>query len=184
MKMRIEKIKLLAATFLSFFLLVSACSPANSEKTSTVANTSPAASVEETQNVTVTRSGSQPSGQGPAENFTGTVRVDPLVTLKPPSRLTGALVSFAAGARSAWHSHPLGQNLVVTSGTGWVQQWGEAKQEIREGDSVWIPPGRKHWHGATATTAMAHIALVEQLDGKSTDWMEKVSEEEYRSAIK
>jgi quercetin dioxygenase-like cupin family protein len=184
MKKRIEKMKIPGAAVLSLFLLVSACNPANQEKIPAESNASPVAPDESPKNVSVTRRGSQPSNQGAAENFTGSVKVDSLITLKPPSRLSGGLVSFEPGARSAWHSHPLGQNLIVTSGTGWVQQWGEPIQEIREGDAVWIPPGRKHWHGATATTAMSHIALVEQLDGKSTDWMEKVSDEQYRSSVK
>jgi quercetin dioxygenase-like cupin family protein len=132
------------------------------------------------QKITITRSDSQLSNEGPAEYFTGTVRVDYLVSVTEPSRLSGARVTFEAGARTAWHTHPLGQTLIVTAGTGWVQQWGGPVEAFREGDVVHIPPGQKHWHGATATTRMTHIALQEQLDGKVVDWMEKVSDEQYK----
>jgi quercetin dioxygenase-like cupin family protein len=135
---------------------------------------------ESSQPITVTRSGSQASRQGPAENFTGAVRINPLFNANPPARTSGGRVTFEPGARTAWHTHPLGQTLIVTGGSGWVQPWGGPTQEIREGDVVWIPPGQKHWHGATATTAMTHIAIQEFLDGKSVDWMEKVSDEQYR----
>jgi quercetin dioxygenase-like cupin family protein len=128
----------------------------------------------------IKRSGSQPSGKGPAEYFTGTVRVDPLFNPPDPARVLGALVTFEPGSRTAWHTHPLGQTLIVTSGCGLVQRWGGPIEEIRPGDVVWIVSGEKHWHGATATTAMTHIAIVEQFDGKSADWMEKVSDEQYR----
>jgi quercetin dioxygenase-like cupin family protein len=129
----------------------------------------------------IKRSGSQPSGKGPAEYFTGTVRVDPLISAPDPARIFGALVTFEPGARTAWHTHPLGQTLIVTAGSGLVQRWGGSIEEIRPGDVVWIAPGEKHWHGAAPTTAMSHIALVEQIDGKSADWMEKVADEQYRS---
>jgi len=128
----------------------------------------------------IKRCGSQPSGRGPAEYFTGTVRVDPLFQSNDPSRALGATVTFEPGARTAWHSHPLGQTLIVTAGCGLVQRWGAPIQEIRPGDVVWIAPGEKHWHGAAATTAMTHIAIVEELEGKSADWMEKVSDEQYK----
>ena len=128
----------------------------------------------------IKRSGSQPSGKGPAEYFTGTVRVDPLINAPDPARIFGALVTFEPGARTAWHTHPLGQTLIVTSGCGLVQRWGGPVEEIRPGDVVWIAPGEKHWHSAAATTSMTHIAIVEQLEGKSADWMEKVSDEQYR----
>jgi quercetin dioxygenase-like cupin family protein len=128
----------------------------------------------------IKRSGSQPSGKGPEEYFTGTVRVDPLVNAPEPARIFGAAVTFEPGARTAWHTHPLGQTLIVTAGCGQVQRWGGPIEEIRPGDVVWIQPDEKHWHGATATTAMTHIAIVEQLDGKSADWMEKVSDEQYK----
>ena len=129
----------------------------------------------------INRSGSQPSGKGPAEYFTGVVRVDPLINAPDPARIFGALVTFEPGARTGWHTHPLGQTLIVTAGSGLVQRWGGPIEEIRPGDVVWIAPGEKHWHGAAPTTAMSHIAIVEQIEGKSADWMEKVSDEQYRS---
>jgi quercetin dioxygenase-like cupin family protein len=132
------------------------------------------------QNIAIARSGSQPSSQGQAEYFTGSVRVDPLFSVEEPSRMAGARVTFEPGARTAWHTHPLGQTLIVTAGSGWVQQQGGLVEEIREGDVVRIPPGMKHWHGATSTTRMTHIALQEQLDGKVVDWMEHVTDEQYR----
>jgi len=127
----------------------------------------------------IKRSGSQPSRKGPAEYFTGTVRIDPLFQAKDPARTLVASVTFEPGARTAWHTHPLGQILIVTAGCGLAQNWGGPIEEIRPGDVVWLPPGEKHWHGATATTAMTHIAIAEQLDGKTADWMEKVSDEQY-----
>src|SRR5438552_4163068 len=133
----------------------------------------------EPQGMTVTRSGSQPSNKGSDQYFTGSVRVDPLFQPKAPSRVSGAYVSFEPGARSAWHTHPLGQTLIVTAGTGWVQQEGGAKQEVKPGDVIWTPPGVKHWHGAAATNAMTHIAVQESLDGRNVEWMEKVSDEKY-----
>ena len=129
----------------------------------------------------IKRSGSQPSGVGPAEWFTGTVRVDPLFQAPDPARVSGASVTFEPGARTAWHTHPLGQTLIVTAGSGLAQRWGAPIEQIRPGDVIWIPPGEKHWHGAAATTAMTHIAIQEQLNGKVVDWMEKVSDEQYRS---
>jgi quercetin dioxygenase-like cupin family protein len=130
----------------------------------------------------IKRSGSQSSQKGPDQYFTGSVRIDPLVDAPEPARIFAASVTFEPGARTAWHTHPLGQTLLVTSGCGWTQCWGEAKEEIRPGDVVWCPPRKKHWHGATATTAMTHVAVVEKLDGKSVDWMEKVSDEQYLAA--
>jgi len=127
----------------------------------------------------ITRNGSQPSGTGPAEYFTGTVRVDPLFTAADPARALGANVTFEPGARTAWHTHPLGQTLIVTAGVGRAQRWGGPIEEIRAGDVVWFPPGEKHWHGAAKTTAMTHIAIQERLDGKAVDWMEKVTDEQY-----
>jgi quercetin dioxygenase-like cupin family protein len=127
----------------------------------------------------IKRSGSQSSGKAPAEYFTGTVRIDPLFDPQAPARAFGASVTFEPGARTAWHTHPLGQTLIVTAGYGLAQRWGGSIEEIRPGDVVWFPPGEKHWHGATATTAMTHIAIVEKLDGKSADWMEKVTDEQY-----
>ena len=128
----------------------------------------------------IKRNGTQPSGKGPEEHFTGTVRVDPLFESPEPARARGGSVTFEPGARSAWHSHPLGQTLIVTSGCGWVQSEGQPKMEIRPGDVIWCPPNEKHWHGATPTTPMTHIAIQEALNGKVVDWMEKVSDEQYR----
>ena len=129
----------------------------------------------------IKRSGSQPSGKGPADYFTGAVRIDPLFEAPEPGRARCASVTFEPGARTAWHTHPLGQTLIVTSGLGRAQCWGGPIEEIRPGDVIWFPPGEKHWHGATPTTAMTHIAIQEALDGKPVDWMEKVSDEQYRA---
>lgn len=123
--------------------------------------------------------GTQASVRGAAQNFTGSVRVDPLFGANAPSRTTGAYVTFEPGARSAWHSHPLGQTLVVTAGVGRVQSWGGPVQELRPGDVVWTPPNVKHWHGAAPTTAMTHMAISEQQEGRAVTWMEKVSDEQY-----
>ncbi|MCB9913337.1 MAG: cupin domain-containing protein [Verrucomicrobiales bacterium] len=130
----------------------------------------------------ITRIGSQPSIQGPNDWFTGTVRIDPLFNAPAPARATAASVTFEPGARTAWHTHPLGQTLIVTSGCGWVQREGGPVEEIHPGDIVWFPPGEKHWHGAAPATAMTHIAIQEALDGKAVDWMEKVSDEQYERA--
>ncbi|HJZ76905.1 MAG TPA: cupin domain-containing protein [Vicinamibacterales bacterium] len=127
----------------------------------------------------IRRSGSQPSGKGPAEHFTGTVRIDPLFQAQDPARAFGASVTFEPGARTAWHTHPLGQTLIVTSGCGRAQRWGGPIEEIRPGDVVSIPPGEKHWHGAAPATAMTHIAIQERLEGRTVDWMEHVSDEQY-----
>jgi quercetin dioxygenase-like cupin family protein len=129
--------------------------------------------------VTVQRSGEQPSRKGPPENFSGAVRVDPMLKETPPSRMSGGLVTFEPGARTAWHTHPLGQTLIVTAGVGRVQQWGGPVQEIRPGDVVRIPPGVKHWHGALPTAGMSHIALSEAVDGKVVDWLEHVTDAQY-----
>ena len=128
----------------------------------------------------IKRVGSQASTKGPSDWFTGTVRVDPLFSAPVPARVVGASVTFEPAARTAWHRHPLGQTLIVTAGCGWAQRWGGPIEEIRPGDVVWIPPGEKHWHGAAPTTAMTHLAVQEQLDGKTVDWMEKVSDEQYQ----
>ena len=128
----------------------------------------------------ITRSGAQPSAKGPADWFTGTVRVDPLFAPPEPALVSGALVTFEPGARTAWHTHPLGQTLIVTTGLGWVQTEGGPIEEIRPGDVVWFAPGEKHWHGASPTTAMSHIAVQEKLNGKNVDWMDKVSDAQYR----
>ena len=130
----------------------------------------------------IKRSGSQPSGSGPAEYFTGAVRIDPLNQASTPARVLAVSVTFEPGSRTAWHTHPLGQTLIVTYGCGWVQSEGGPKEEIRPGDVVWCPPGEKHWHGATPTTAMTHIAILEHLNGKTVEWMEKVSDEQYQAA--
>ncbi|SEB51039.1 (R)-mandelonitrile lyase [Terriglobus roseus] len=133
--------------------------------------------------IKIWRSGTQTSRQGPAEHFTGAVRVDPLFEAISPARAASSLVSFEAGARTAWHTHPLGQMLIVTTGTGRVQRWGDPVEEIRTGDVVWIPPGQKHWHGAAPGSGMAHIAVVEQLNGQSVTWADKVTDEQYAGPI-
>ncbi len=128
----------------------------------------------------IKRNGSQPSVKGPDEYFTGASRIDPLFRTHDPARATGAYVTFEPGSRTAWHTHPLGQTLIVTAGFGLVQTWGSPIEQIRSGDVVWFPPGEKHWHGATKTTAMTHIAIQEELDGRTVDWLEKVSDEQFR----
>jgi quercetin dioxygenase-like cupin family protein len=128
----------------------------------------------------IKRAGAQPSGKGPADWFTGSVRIDPLFSAQAPARAVGAAVTFEPGARTAWHTHPLGQTLIVIAGLGWAQQDRGPIEEIRPGDVVWFPPGEKHWHGATATTAMTHIAIQEALDGNAVDWLEHVSYDQYR----
>ena len=130
----------------------------------------------------IKRVGTQPSSKGPADWFTGTVRIDPLFQAHAPARAVGASVTFEPGARTAWHTHPLGQTLIVTAGCGLAQRWGGPIEEIRPGDVVWFPPGEKHWHGAAPTTAMTHIAIQEELDGKVVEWMEKVSDEQYKAS--
>ena len=128
----------------------------------------------------ITRAGSQPSGKGPTDWFTGTVRIDPLFQRSAPARVAGASVTFEPGARTAWHTHPLGQTLFVTAGCGLAQREGGPVDEIRPGDVVWFPPNEKHWHGASPTTAMTHIAIQEALDGKAVEWIEQVSDAQYR----
>ncbi len=160
--------KLLAATVMSLFLLASA------------SGAPPVASSEDSQTINITRSGSQPSTKGSVEYFTGAVRIDSRFQRSDPARVGGGIVTFEPGARTAWHTHPLGQTLIVTAGAGLIQQWGGPIQEMKQGDVVWIPPGVKHWHGATATAGMAHIAIAEALEGKTVHWMEKVSDEQYR----
>jgi 4-carboxymuconolactone decarboxylase len=132
--------------------------------------------------IVITRSAAQSSRQGEAEHFTGSVRIDQQFQATAPGRASGAIVTFEPGARTAWHTHPLGQTLIVTSGVGRVQRWGDPVQEIRPGDVVWTPPGQKHWHGASPTTSMTHVGIVERLDGKSVDWMERVTDEQYNGA--
>jgi quercetin dioxygenase-like cupin family protein len=128
----------------------------------------------------IKRSGSQPSGKGPTDWFTGTVRVDPLFTAPEPARVVGASVTFEPGARTAWHTHPLGQTLIVISGLGRAQRESGPIEEIRPGDIVWFAPGEKHWHGASPAVAMTHLAIQEKLDGKTVDWLEKVTDEQYQ----
>jgi quercetin dioxygenase-like cupin family protein len=135
----------------------------------------------EPRKLEIKRSGSQASTKGSVEYFTGAVRVDPLFQAKSPARVVSAWVTFEPGARTAWHTHPLGQTLIVMTGSGLVQHSGGPVEPIRPGDVVWIPPGEKHWHGATATTAMSHIAIQEQFDGKTAEWMEKVTDEQYHA---
>lgn len=151
--------KLLTATALSLFVLGSTQGP---------------------QPITITRSGSQPTISGPTRNFTGTARVVRLLRPTDPARTSVSRVSFEPGARTAWHTHPLGQILLVTDGSGWVQRWGGPVEVIRAGDVVWTPPGVKHWHGATPNTGMTHLAIVENLPDKEVEWMEQVSAEQYR----
>ena len=128
----------------------------------------------------ITHPGTQPSAKGPADWFTGTVRIDPLITTPDPARVSAAQVTFEPGARTAWHTHPLGQTLIVTSGCGRAQSWGHPIQELRPGDVAWFAPGEKHWHGAAPATAMTHIAMQERLDGKAVDWLEHVTDEQYQ----
>lgn len=169
--------KLLAATALSLSLLASAFAQVNQAGAAS-------ASAQDSQSIRIARRGSQASRPGPAENFTGSVRVDPLFQASAPARTSGSLVTFEPGARSAWHTHPLGQVLIVTAGTGRVQRWGDPVDEIRQGDVVWIPPGQKHWHGAAPDSSMAHIAIVEALEGKAVEWMEKVTDAQYGAPLR
>lgn len=131
--------------------------------------------------ISVTHAGASPSAAGPAEYFTGRVRIDGGFQRPAPARVGGATVTFEPGARTAWHTHPLGQTLIVTAGLGWVQQWGQPRQQIRPGDTVWIAPGVKHWHGASAGAAMTHIAIAEAVDGSPVTWLEQVSDAQYDS---
>jgi quercetin dioxygenase-like cupin family protein len=149
--------------------------------TKAVAQQTPTPAPRSNEAMQITRAGSQPSRKGPAEYFTGAVRVDPLFQAGDPARVSGGHVTFEPGARTAWHTHPLGQTLLITSGRGWVQREGGPIEEVRPGDVVWFPPGLKHWHGATPTTAMTHIAITESLNGKNVEWLEKVSDEQYRT---
>jgi 4-carboxymuconolactone decarboxylase len=156
----------LSTVVVSLFLLLTASAQTEQESQ----NTPP---------IRITRAGSQPAQKGPADRFTGSVRVEPLFGVNAPSRTSGGSVTFEPGARSAWHSHPLGQTLIVTAGTGRVQRWGGPMEEMRKGDVVQIPAGVKHWHGATPASAMTHIAIQEERDGANVTWMEKVSDEQY-----
>jgi quercetin dioxygenase-like cupin family protein len=136
----------------------------------------------DSKKMTITRSSVRTPSRGPEANFTGNVSVEPQFPVNPPSRTSGGSVTFEPGARSAWHTHPLEQILIVTAGKGWVQQEGSEKQEIRQGDVVWTPPGVEHWHGATATDQLTHVAIQEELNGKNVEWLEKVSDEQYRAS--
>jgi 4-carboxymuconolactone decarboxylase len=136
------------------------------------------------ETIRITRGSSQPPRPAPADNFTGTVLVDTPLRANAPARVSGARVTFDPGARTAWHTHPLGQTLIVTAGTGRVQRWGNPVDEIRQGDVVWIPPGQKHWHGAAPNSSMTHIAIAEQLDGKTVEWMERVSDAQYGAPLR
>ena len=127
----------------------------------------------------IKRSGSQPSGKGPAEYFTGSVRIDAPFQATEPAKVGGATVTFEPGARTAWHTHPLGQTLIVTQGRGWLQEWGKEAEPLNQGDIAWIPPGVKHWHGASAQTAMTHLAIAEAVNGSPVTWLEKVTDEQY-----
>lgn len=152
-------------------------------KTLTVLLTVVLATMATAQEITVTRADSEPAQSGPSDYFTGKVRVQRLFGATEPARATGGLVTFEAGARSAWHTHPLGQTLIVTAGVGRVQKWGEPIQEIKKGDTVRIPPNVKHWHGASPAASMSHIAIGEQLDGKTVEWLEKVSDAEFNAPV-
>jgi 4-carboxymuconolactone decarboxylase len=176
--------KLLTATVILLFLLASVFTQVNRAGAALGSGTPPTALMQDSQTIDIKRSGSQQSRQGPAENFTGSVRVDPLFQAIDPARTSGANVTFEPSARSAWHTHPLGQILIVTAGTGRVQRWGGSIEEIRQGDIVQIPPGVKHWHGASPNTPMTHTGIVEQFDGKSTEWMEKVSDAQYSVPVR
>jgi 4-carboxymuconolactone decarboxylase len=173
------EIKLCAAAFMSLSLVALVSAQANREGNAPASNAPAAAQGNDSQKMSITRSGARTPGKGPEVNFTGNVSVEPLFPANAPSRTSGGRVTFELGAHSAWHTHPLGQTLIVTAGTGWVQEEGGEKQEIKPGDVVWTPPGVKHWHGATATTAMTHIAIQEFLNGKNVEWMERVSNEQY-----
>jgi quercetin dioxygenase-like cupin family protein len=160
-------------------LLASARAEATDGRTTPASGTARAAATGGRNQMRISRAGTHPSQQGPADWFTGTVRIDPLFQAEAPGRAAGALVTFEPCSRTDWHTHPLGQTLIVVSGVGRVQQWGGPVEEIRPGDVVWTPPNVKHWHGAAPTTAMSHLAIQEALDGKVVEWMEKVTDEQY-----
>jgi len=170
------KLKLIAATILVSIVAANVASG----QTAVSSGVSQAAPVQDSKTIRIARSESLQSNKGSDQFFTGSVQVQQLFPSHDPARTSGGRVTFEPGARSAWHTHPLGQILIVTDGTGWIQQWGGPIEEIRKGDVIWIPPGVKHWHGATPTTAMTHIAIQEQLNGKAVKWLEKVTDEQYR----
>jgi quercetin dioxygenase-like cupin family protein len=169
--MKGAKMNVLAATLISLSLFAWAASHAQTGADQVDASST--ASAQDSRSINITRSGSQQPIKGPAEHFTGSVQVEPLFPVHDPS-------PFSPGARSAWHTHPLSQALIVTEGTGWIQQWAGPIEEIRKGDVIWTPAGVKHWHGARPDTAMTHIAVQEQLSGKAVEWMERVTDEQYR----
>ncbi|MGC2402701.1 MAG: cupin domain-containing protein [Acidobacteriaceae bacterium] len=168
--------KLIAATIMLLFTLVSNSARAQAAAPSGISQSEPAPN---SKTIKITRTDLLQSKKGSADYFTGSVQVQELFPANDPSRTSGGKVTFEPGARSAWHTHPLGQILIVTDGTGWIQQWGGPIEEIRKGDVVWIPAGVKHWHGATPNTAMTHIAIQEQLNGKAVEWMEQVTDQQY-----
>jgi 4-carboxymuconolactone decarboxylase len=175
--------KLFTATVISLALLAAACARANQAGAASGTGAPPSASGDDAQTIKITRSGAQASRNGPAEYFTGSVRIDPLFEANDPSHGSGSSVTFAPGARTAWHTHPLGQILIVTAGIGRVQRWGGPIEEIRQGDVVWIPAGLKHWHGASPTTSMTTIGIQEHRDGQVVDWLEQVSDAEYSAPV-
>jgi len=170
------KVKLIAAAILSLFM----CTAKGSAQSASASAAPQTAPVQNAVTIRIARSDSLKSNKGSDQFFTGSVQVQQLFPDHDPSRTSGGKVTFEPGARSAWHTHPLGQILIVTDGTGWIQQWGGPIEEIRKGDVIWIPPGVKHWHGAAPATSMTHIAIQEQLNGKAVEWMEKVTDEQYR----
>jgi len=170
--------KMIVATVVSLTLSASALAQTGATGTASPSSAPGDANGNPAQMV-IARAGSQASTKGPAQHFTGSVRVDPLFGVRAPSAVSGGAVTFEPGARSAWHSHPMGQVLIVTAGAGRMQQWGGVVEQIRPGDVIWTPPGVKHWHGAAPTTAVTHIAIQESANGKNVEWMEKVSDEQY-----
>jgi quercetin dioxygenase-like cupin family protein len=170
--------KMIAAAVMSLTLGASALAQTGTTGTAP-ASTAPGNASGNPAQMVIARAGSQASTKGPAQNFTGSVRVDPLFGVRAPSSVSGGAVTFEPGARSAWHTHPMGQVLIVTAGAGRIQQWGGVVEQIRPGDVIWTPPGVKHWHGAAPTTAVTHIAIQESANGKNVEWMEKVSDEQY-----
>jgi len=175
--------QLFAAMIISISLFAWECAPTSVAVAASDTRTASPTSAPDSQLITVMRSGAQPSRKAPAEYFTGSVRIDPLFDATEPSRTSGASVTFEPGARTSWHTHPLGQILIVTAGVGRVQRWGGPIEEIRQGDVVRIPAGLKHWHGASPNTAMTHIAIVERLNGKAVDWLEKASDAQYAAPV-
>jgi 4-carboxymuconolactone decarboxylase len=167
--------KTMAAAMMTLFMFM-----ANGATGQTATGAPQTAPAQNPQTISIARSESLQANKGSAQYFTGTVQIQQLFVAHDPSRTSGGRVTFEPGARSAWHTHPFGQILIVTDGTGWIQQWGGPIQEIRKADVIWIPPGMKHWHGATPTTSMTHIAIQEQLNSKAVDWLEKVTDEQYQ----